>query len=354
MWSRVWFLVLINSASVFAQTVPNFSGVFLETETRGHYRTRAWSQQPDAPLVLEIEQNFGALRLREWQNGSQAIHVYNLDGDASINASPDGRQTRDRVRFEDGSLVTRSEVVGNRENGEVSKETWSLSPDLRTLTMEPGFEPRGNAGISLFISTEIYARQTTLEAALEKAARISRMNNCVPSQRYPVKHARDISYGIPLGDTDFRQLGWTETFNSFLAGEFFTNLKLMPTPGGVECRRDKKLVSNYSGSLTLTVLPATRKEPRWVGSNSSMIIGGWRFTDALKDLRFHILWVGSDSRDLGEVPAELKTSSFAKGFPLEGAYTMKVPADNVPITDSLEVHILSSSGTQLGCIRGQI
>lgn len=354
MWTRVLLLVLINSATVFAQTVPDFSGVFLETETRGHYRNRAWSRQPDSPLILEIEQNAYFLRIIERQNGSHAIYLYNLDGSAAKNETPQDGQSTDRVHFKGGSLIIRSEVTGDGQGHEIRKETWSLSPDLHNLTMEPGWDTPANSAISLFIPTEIYARRGSLEAALEEAAKTSRMNNCVPSQRYPGKHARNLLGGFPLGATDFRQLGWTQTFSAFLNGESLANLRLVSTPNGVEVRKGKDLVPQYSGSLNLIVLPAIRKGTHWMGSTANLEMGGWRFTDALKDLRFHILWVGAETRDLGEISATLKTDSYRPGFPLEGAYTMDVPADNVPITDSLEVHILSSAGVQLGCIAGHI
>ena len=83
-------------------------------------------------------------------------------------------------------------------------------------------------------------------------------------------------------------------------------------------------------------------------------MGGWRFTDALRGLRFHLVWAGTELHDLGEVPAELHTYSHAPGFPLEGAYTMTIPADKIPITESLEVHILTAAGVQIGCISGHI
>jgi hypothetical protein len=57
---------------------------------------------------------------------------------------------------------------------------------------------------------------------------------------------------------------------------------------------------------------------------------------------------------MGEVPADLETYPVAKGQVLEGRYNMEVPVSDVPITDSLEIHILSPDGTQLGCINGHI
>jgi hypothetical protein len=220
--------------------------------------------------------------------------------------------------------------------------------------MEPAFGTPVNPAVSLIIPTEIYARQANLEAALEEAAKTSSMDNCVPSERFPVTHSRRFPGGVAFGGTDFRQLGWTEDFEVSLTGEFFTNLRILPTPGGVEFRRNNELATKIAGSLTLTVRPVIRKEPHWMGSSASMVTGGWRFTDALKDMRFHVLWAGSKPRDLGEIPATLETSSYRKGFPLEGAYTMDVPAEDIPITDNLEVHILSPAGVQLGCMSGHL
>ena len=97
-----------------------------------------------------------------------------------------------------------------------------------------------------------------------------------------------------------------------------------------------------------------RKEPNGVGSATLMEMGEGLFTDALKGLRFHILWVGSETRDLGEIPAELKSEVLFKNLPAEYWYQMEVSSSDVPITDSLEIHILSPAGNQLGCISGHL
>jgi len=204
-----------------------------------------------------------------------------------------------------------------------------------------------------FFEIETYTRETTLQAALEKATKLSRPNTCVTTSRYPDKHARDISRGVPLGGTVFKQLGWTASFDAHLRGDFFGNLKLVPTRDGVEFRNNRDLVSSFSGSLELIVFPAIRKEPNGVESPTSPLwgmMGGWRFTEALKGLRFHIVWVGSETRDLGEIPAELKSELVSKKAPPENWYQMEVPANGVPIADSMEIHILSPAGNQLGCI----
>ena len=343
------FFAFINSGPALAQTIPNFAGVFLEVQVERHLQKQTSTRIPRSPLVLEIEQNADVIRLREWQNGSQAIYIYNLNGEPSTNDRPGKHPTRDRITFEGGMLILRSEVEGPGVIGEIQREAWALSPDRQTLTIQPADVDH----LDVF-PAETYARRTTLQSALETAAKASIANICVTAQHDPVKNKREMIRGLPLGGTVFEQLGWTAKFNAYGAGEFFTNLWLVSRPSGVEYRRKKDLVSKYSGSVTLTVLPAMRKEPHRVASSSPTGRGGWQFTDALLGLRFHLQWVGTENRDLGEIKAKLETYSSAPGIPLEGSYKIEVPADNVPIADSLEVHILSPAGVQLGCIRGHL
>jgi len=84
------------------------------------------------------------------------------------------------------------------------------------------------------------------------------------------------------------------------------------------------------------------------------LIGGNRFPDSLKGLRFHITWAGAETRDLGEVAAELKTHTGPHGLPSDSWYEMEIPAQDVPISDTLEIHILSAAGDHLGCVCGHL
>ena len=74
----------------------------------------------------------------------------------------------------------------------------------------------------------------------------------------------------------------------------------------------------------------------------------------LQTLRVRIKWVGSEFRDLGEVPSNLEQQPQPGLRTPVTRYRLEIPAQDVPITDSLEVQILSASGNQLGCISGHI
>ena len=348
-------LLVLCPALTFAQTLPNFSGVFLESQTQGRLVKRAWARTPENPLVLQIEQTPDNLQVTEFLNGSQATFVFNLNGKPSINDWPGEGQSSDRLTFRDGRLVIRSERGTHWAFGALQEESWKLSSDLQTLAIQPTLKgPRNMVRPDVF-EIETYTREMALQPALEKAAKASRANTCVTAPTHPLKRPRDISRGVELWGTTFKQLGSTESFDAILSGGFFTNLKLIPAPGGVELRRNQELVSRFSGPLTLTVRPTIKREPNGLGSTTFIVMmGEGLFTDALKGLRFHLLWVGSETRDLGEIPAELKSEVLFKNLPAEYWYQMEVSSSDVPITVSLEIHILSPAGNQLGCISGHL
>ena len=343
------FFALISSGPALAQTIPNYAGVFLEAQVEEHASKQTSTRVPRSPLVLEIEQNANVIRLREWQNGSQAIYVYSLNGDPTTNDRPGKPPTRDRITFADGMLVLRSEVEGPGVIGEIQREAWKLSPDLQTLTIQPARLDR----LDLF-PVETYTRQATLQSALETAAKVSSPNTCIAGQHAPITDDRGITHGFPLGGTVFEQLGWTAMFQAQVEGGFFANLRRVSNRRPVQFRRKKALVLKYSGTLTLSVRPTLRKEPHRVASSAHERGGEFRFANDLRGLRFRVRWVGAKPRDLGELHATLRTSSAAAEAPLEGMFEIRVPADGVPIIDSLEVHILSWAGAQLGCVSGHL
>jgi hypothetical protein len=348
-WKAILLFACISSGPALAQSIPNFAGVYLEVQVEQHVQKQTSTRILRSPLVLEIEQNASAIRLREWQNGSQAIYLYNLNGEPTTNDRPGKPPTRDRITFDIGKLVLRSEVQGPGFIGEIQREAWTLSPDLQTLTVEPAMVDR----LDVF-PVETYARQPSLQAAMENAAKVSSPNICPAAQSDSARDKRETIAGIPLGATTFEQLGWTAAFQAQVTGDFFTNLRRVSNRSRVQFRRKKELVSKYSGTLTLSVRPTMRREPHRVASSTPEVTGGWRFENALRGLRFHVQWVGPEPRDLGELPAELRTSSAANGTPLEGLFEIRVPADHVPITDTLQVHILSWAGVQLGCVSGHL
>jgi len=345
--------LLLCSAPAFAQTIPDFSGVFLRNPVERHGVNKINTEFDDL-LVLNIKQGVDTLEVTEMQNGAQATSVYNLNGKPSINVSPDGMRSNDRIEFKDGKLTIKSEVtdrkvvVFNRLTG----ETWRLSPDLQTLTIrvKEGY-PR--LGVQGFRPTQTYTRQTSLPVALKNANMASEMNKCnVLPPFLSKKGSPKLNHGAILGMTGFQQLAWQVSFGAVLDGNFFNDLERTPTSGGVKFRKKGMLISSYSGPINLEVIP-TVTFTRGEFALTSTIMGLEPLPEWLLNLRFRIKWVGSESRDLGEVPAELrqKASDLA---PLYEQYWLEIPAQDVPITDSLEVHILSADGNQLGCISGHI
>src|SRR5208282_6027923 len=74
----------------------------------------------------------------------------------------------------------------------------------------------------------------------------------------------------------------------------------------------------------------------------------------LFSLRFQVRWTGSSTRELGELPSELLSEPWPEQREPEHFYRIEIPAKGVPLEDSLEIRILTRTGEQIGCIRGNI
>lgn len=356
MWNRVLLLLLAVSTTAFGQTINDYSGVFLQTQAHFIRHTT----EPDDPMVLKIDQNADSIQITEFQNGTKEAFVYDMRGKASPNFSPPGVHTMDHAKFKDGVLMITSESVDPRHPMGPDAEVLQLYPDLKVLSVRAQPEHGGNPA---WLAAAEYTRQETLEGALQKASQSSRMNNCLQigiyrgKRPWKVRNDRKSVPGIQMGGTSFDQIGWTYSFDLSVRGEFFGDLEFDPQPGRVDIRRNGNLVTNYSGSLVLIVRPNISMRPRLIPGLSSLGMGGWRFTDDLRGLRFHLIWKGPVTRDLGEVPAELKSYTYSptkKMTLTEYWYEMEIPARDIPISDSLEVHILSVSGMQFGCVNGSL
>jgi hypothetical protein len=347
------FTLLLCSAPTFAQTLPDFSGVFLRNPIASHARFT----EPEDSLVLNIKQGVDNLQLTELQNGAQATIVYNLNGKPSISVGPDGVRSKDRIKFKAGRLLIKSEVVDPRlavPSQQTTEETWELPPDLQNLTIwvKAGpyvFEAEGLRRI------ETYTRQTSLPVALEKAERASEMNKCnaIPPPM-TIQTPPILSDGVDLGYTGFRQLGWEVSFLAGLSGEFLKDLRRTNFSGSVEFRKNGQLMRRYSGPLILEVTPRVTPLLRSGLSILSVFMGKEPLPEWLLTLRFCVKWVGSETRDLGEVPANLRQQPWPKLATPDKLYRLEIAAQDVLLTDSLEIHILSAAGNQLGCISGHI
>lgn len=358
MRTQVFFLMLLlGSGSALAQSIPDFSGVFLRERIEDH-GVATVIREAESPLILDIKQGSDILRVTEIQHGVQATDTYDLSGKATINASPDGVRSKDKVKFYHGRLVLKSEWTdpNNARTNLATEQTWELSSDLQTLTIQPKIEPRGGMPRD-FRRIAVFARQASLRVALEKAQAASAMNNCkVATHSFGWVPRVDLSRGAVLGYTNFEELVWDVYFEAHLRGDFFSGLRRTEASEEAGFRKNGQVIQTYDGSLVLDVIPYMQPHPRYLFSTMGAVMG-WgdpHLPEWLLNLRFRIKWVGSESRDLGEVPAELGHQPWPDESHPRKIYQIAVHARGVPLTDSLEIHILSAAGTQLGCISGHI
>lgn len=349
-------LLSAYTGSGLAQDVPNFSGVFLREriEDRGVVKV---STETETLLILDIRQDAETLRVTRMQHGVEATEVYSLTGKPTINASPDGVRSRDRVSFDNGKLILDSEWKDpENSRAPATEEMWELSPDLQTLTVQPrikasGALPKHSKRIAIF------SRQPSLQIALERAEAASGAGKCRTNPRQMKKGKWNLSYGTVIGYTDYEELVWQVGFQANVHGDFFSGLWRRSTGSQIGFRKNGRPVRAYDGTLDLDVIPWRIPHPLYLFP-SSLVIMGWgpgRLPESLLNLRFHIEWAGPESRDLGEVPTRLEDVPWSKdGSITRKIYRIRVPAQGVPITDSLEIHILSSAGKQLGCISGRL
>ena len=357
MRTRAFILtLLLGSGSAFAQGIPDFSGVFLRERIEDH-GVATVIREANNPLIMDIKRDADTLRVTEMQNGVQQTDTYDLSGRPTINVRLDGTRSKDLVEFLHGRLVLKSKWTdpNTARPGPVTEQTWELSPDRQTLTIQPKIS-RGRLP-SDFRRIAVFSRQASLRVAFEKARAASAMNTCKVANHPPGWAPRvDLSRGVTLGYTSFEELVWEIGFEAHLKGDFFSGLTRTDAAAEAGFRKNGQAVQTYDGSLSLEIIPYVVSHPPYLFS-TTVVVMGWgppRLPEWLMNLRFRIKWVGSESRDLGEVPSELGQIPWPDETNTRKFYRIKVPAQGVPLADSLEVHILSPAGTQLGCISGHI
>lgn len=67
-----------------------------------------------------------------------------------------------------------------------------------------------------------------------------------------------------------------------------------------------------------------------------------------------VRWLGTKEKDFGELPSEFFYEPWREFSYPAPYYRMHVPADDIPITDDLEVVIFASSGEELACLKGHL
>jgi hypothetical protein len=123
--------------------------------------------------------------------------------------------------------------------------------------------------------------------------------------------------------------------------------------------RNGQPVTAYPDNILLDVEPKVWHCPGWWVTTPSPSLAAdalqlFPLPPELLDLRFELVWKGSQRRELGEVPAEFKAEPFTELRKAERFFRLEVSSKDVLLTDSLEIHVLSRSGKQLACIQGRL
>ena len=355
---RVFLILLLCSSSVYAQGRPDFSGIFFRTGVLEGHHGKKQDLRPEVapPLVLVVSQTAKLLGVTATQNGATITSSYRLDGTESRNSGYNGVQTVDRAKFKNQKLLIESSVVaisGTVINvgGLHVKQTWEMASDRQTLTIRTTFPFQGHLG------NEIYERMPTFDVASAKAEAASEMNKCNTLPLFltnQVQVQRQYSGESFLSFTSFQQFNRRVSFTAHLEGSFFQKLVRIDGPGGGKFFKNGQRVETFPESVRLEVEPWVFDYSRW--DPHLFLMAPWpsKIPEEFLELRFHLRWTGSESRDLGEVRSKLITEVWPELRLPWKWYTLEVPAKNVSLTDNLEIRILSSAGKQLGCISGHI
>ncbi len=358
MITRRFFLVLVLlSPRAFPQGSPDFSGIFFRTGVFIGNPTKRPKLPLGAipPLVLEVSQRGESLGVTAMQNGATSTCSYRTDGAKRVNMYGDGVLTVDRAKIKkeklliESTLVARAGTLGTSTNTLHVKQTWELSPDRQTLVIS------GNSSVQGHLGTETYARMPTLDAAMTRAEATSEMNKCngslsaVANQLEP-----DLEKGVLLGITTYQQFTRGVSFVAGLGGPFLQGLVRSDGPSGRVFQKNGQRVEIFPDSVALEI-------ESWVTNNSLLTIdplatlpGQSGAPEELLNLHFRLKWIGSVTRDLGEVRSDLITEVWPELRPPRKWYKIEVPAKNVPLDDNLEIRILTNEGKQLGCISGHL
>jgi hypothetical protein len=334
--------VLLLAGCTLAQTKPDFSGIFLRTET-----TEGKHSEPAVPRIIEVKQTANEIAVTAAQNGETAVVRYRLDSKKS-----------DRVyaRLKAKSLVLKGTIAHRSDpegfgfgfpSIENLEKTWELSPDGQRLLIRT----KGNVGIS---DVDTYIRQPSMDAALAASSTVRR--GCDGSSRVSgltrKTHARGkYEEGASLGVAYFERLTSSVLYDAVMSGKFFKDLEWIADGEHGRFHKNGQPVTNYTGDIVLGVAP----HPHFFSDE----LGAWEPIgpeppNATVNLRFMVRWLGAEQRDLGEVEPEFLYEPWRELLTPTAFYRMRIPAQDVPLTDDLEVLIFSRTGEQLACVKGHI
>ena len=314
---RCLIAALLLAVPLLGQTPADFSGVFLRTATTvGKKRSES-----EIPRILVIKQDSNEVVVQAIQNGETAEARYPFEAKRSGKA---------QARLKDRSLVLTFSLVSHETS---VSEKWQLSSDGHQLTIQGQQGPANEA--------EIYERKQTLE---EAQAEVNRAVKSACQRPFPFSQTatkdepRQYHEGALLGMAVYQQVTHCVVYDAVLSGDFFKNLEA-PVEGGSAFRKEGREVAEFDTELTLEVEP----HGSLCSNTTDWISVGQRPPTATHDLRFMVRWTDTPPRDFGEVKAELLHEPWRENNAPEDFYRMRIPAEGISLTDSLEVLIFSSN-----------
>jgi hypothetical protein len=341
---RVTLTLMLLVVSSFAQIKPDFSGVFLRTETR--FRDKA---EPAVPRVIEVSQTAEVVRVTATQNLETATVDYRLKGDKQGKAEARLKGQNLLVRsttevhlpslgpFWPGSLLTQS-----------LEEKWELSPDGKQLKIHRKYG--GSSGEDIDIYDREPSRYAALAAAATAGQRACGAGRSFRSLRNQRQGAQTYQQGYELGLASLQRITRCVTYDAALSGDSFRNLVRIKDQQGSHFLRTGQAANAFDGDVILEVEPHPYACPGEAGIWTQTAVP----PESSLDLRFMVRWLGSERRDLGEVQSEFRYEPWRESSNPVAFYRMRVPAQGIPLSDDLEVTIFSKTGEQLACIKGHL
>lgn len=339
---RLALAVVLLAGCSLAQAKPDFSGIFLRTETR--FRDKA---EAAIPRVIEVRQTPDAVLITATQNLETATVDYRFKGDKQNKAEArlKGRNLLIRsiaeIQLPDPGLFWLSSVVA-----QPVEEKWEMSPDGKQLEIHRQYGQSSE-------EVDIYDREPSRDDAMAAAATAGLKTSANGLSFLGYRNQRGTQtyeQGHELGLVQVQRITRCVTYDAVLSGDFFKNLVRVKDQQGSHFLKTGQATDAFSGDLVLEVGP---RPYACIGE-----AGTWTVTaappESSVDLRFMVRWLGSEKRDLGEVQSKFNYEPWQEWRNPVAFYRMRIPAQDIPLTDDLEVTIFSKTGEQLACIKGHL
>jgi hypothetical protein len=339
---RFFVALILLAGCAPAQAKRDFSGVFLRTETFDQKHTT-----PAVPRILEVKQTAEEIVATAAENGETAVVHYRLDGKKSETLSA---RLKGNILVLKGTIplqLGEPDAFGFALSANENLVTkWELSADGNQLIIRT----RPNSGP---VDSDIYTREPSLEAA--RAAASAAPQDCrklTPSTAFlhPAQMGGAYGTGRALGAGFFEQITRSVFYDAVISGDFFDHLERVEERGQPQFRRNGQPVTTYGNEVVLEVAPhpvSFRELGAW------QTVGSPAREPVLK-LRFMVRWLGMEQKDLGEIESDFLYEPWREHSTPVAFYRMRIPAQNIPLIDDLEVAIFSNTGEQLACIAGHL